>query len=102
MDQSNYILYQMIEIRLTLHCMVQKCNQPHLAILAPKDGNGSGLDLVESPCTQNQNLKSKPKPETDSGGNPSPKPNPWISETRMDTQNPWINIHIFTCINKRQ
>jgi hypothetical protein len=37
-----------------------------------KDGNGSGSDWVESPCTQNQNPKSKPEPEpnTDSGGNP--------------------------------
>jgi len=67
-----------------------------------KNGNGSGSDRVESPCTQNRNPKSKPEPETDSGGNPSPKPNPRIPETRMDTQNPRINIHIFTCINKRQ
>ena len=29
-----------------------------------KDGNGSGSDRVESPCTQNQNPKSKPEPET--------------------------------------
>jgi hypothetical protein len=59
---------------------------------ASKDGNGSGSDRVESPCTQNRNPKSKPEPEpkTDSGGNLSPKPNPRI------------NIHIFTCINKRQ
>ena len=56
--------------------------------LACKDGNGSGSDGVESPCTQNRNPKSKP--ETDSGGNPSPK------------LNPRINIHIFTCINKRK
>ena len=69
-----------------------------------KDGNGSGSDRVESPCTQNRNPKSKPEPEpeTDSGGNPSPKPNPRIPETRMDTRNPRINIHIFTCINKSQ
>jgi hypothetical protein len=25
-----------------------------------------------------------------------------IPKTWMDTWNPWINIHIFTCINKRQ
>ena len=67
-----------------------------------KDGNGSGSDQVESPCTQNRNLKSKPETETDSGGNPSPKPNPRIPETRMDIQNPRINIHIFICINKSQ
>jgi hypothetical protein len=30
-----------------------------------------------------------------------PKPER-IPETRMDTRNPWINIHIFICINKRQ
>jgi hypothetical protein len=55
-----------------------------------KDGNGSGSDRVESPCTQNRNPKSKPEPEpkTDSGGNPSPKPNPRIPETRTDTRNP--------------
>ena len=53
-----------------------------------KDGNGSGSDRVESPCTQNRNPKSKPEPETDSGRNPSPKPNPRIPETRMDTRNP--------------
>src|SRR6185503_12792317 len=67
-----------------------------------KDGNGSGSDRVESPCTQNRNPKSKPEPETDSSRNPSPKPNPRIPETRMDTRNLRINIHIFTCINKRQ
>jgi hypothetical protein len=57
-----------------------------------KDGNGSGSDRVESPCTQTRNPKSKPKlePKTDSGGNPSPKPkpNPRILETRTDTRNP--------------
>ena len=55
-----------------------------------KDGNGSGSDRVESPCTQNRNPKSKPEsaPKTDSGGNPSPKPNLRIPETRTDTQNP--------------
>jgi len=55
-----------------------------------KDGNGSGSDRVESPCTQNRNPKSKPEsaPKTDSGGNPSPKPNPRIPETRTDTRNP--------------
>ena len=61
---------------------------------AIKNGNGSGSDRVESPCTQNRNPKSKPEPETDSGGNPSPKPNPRIPETRMDTRNPRINTHI--------
>jgi hypothetical protein len=78
--------------------------------LVVKDGNGSGSDRVESPCTENQKPKSKPEPEpkTDSGGNPSPKPNRRIPETRTDTrnpndtQNPRINIYIFTCINKRQ
>ena len=61
-----------------------------------KNGNESGSDRVESPCTQNRNPKSKPEPEleTDSGGNPSPKPNPRIPEIRMDTRNPRINIHI--------
>jgi len=69
-----------------------------------KDGNGSGLDRVESPCTQNRNPKSKPetKTETDSGENLVPKPNPRIPETRTDTPNPWIYRHIFTCINKMQ
>ena len=58
--------------------------------LLVKDGNGSGSDRVESPCTQNRNPKSKPEsaPKTDSGGNPSPKPNPRIPETRTDTRNP--------------
>ena len=44
---------------------------------AIKNGNGSGSDRVESPCTQNRNPKSKPEPET-----------------RMDTRNPRINTHI--------
>jgi hypothetical protein len=59
-----------------------------------KDGNGSGSDRVESPCTQNRNSKSKPEPEPkiDSGGNPSPKPNLQIPETRMDTR----NLRIYT------
>jgi hypothetical protein len=72
----------------------------HLAPLFPfseihpihrtKDGNRSGSDRVEFPCTQNRNPKSKPEPElnTDSGGNLSPKPNPRIPETRTDTRNP--------------
>ena len=82
----------------------RRTDDRRLLCYAPKDGNGSGSDRVESPCTQNRNPKSKPEPEpeTDSGGNPSPKPNPRIPETRMDTRNPRINIHIFTCINKRQ
>jgi len=55
-----------------------------------KDGNGSGLDRVESPCTQNRNSKSKSetKTETNTGGNSVQKPNPWILETRTDTRNP--------------
>ena len=31
-------------------------------LLLLKDGNGSGSDRVESPCTQNRNPKSKPEP----------------------------------------
>ena len=61
--------------------------EDYLHEVYPKDGNGSGSDRMESPCTQNRNPKSKPKsaPKTDSGGNPSPKPNPRIP---ADTQNP--------------
>jgi hypothetical protein len=71
-----------------------------------KVGNGSDLDRVESPCIQNQNTNPNRKPipvkiyhQNQTRGYPKLER---IPETRMDTRNPRINIHIFTCINKRQ
>jgi hypothetical protein len=78
--------------RREMPCMVNWCRARPAAQrwCVVKDGNGSGSDQVESPCTQNRNPKLKPEPEpkTDSGENLSPKPNPWIHETRTDTRNP--------------
>jgi hypothetical protein len=60
------------------------------------------------PETRNRNLNSNRKPirveihhqnQNQTRGYSKPER---IPETRMDTQNPRINIHIFTCINKRQ
>ena len=65
-----------------------------------------GRKTNTKPETRNRNPNLNPKPirveihhQNQTRGYPKPE---WIPETRMDIRNPRINIHIFTCINKRQ
>ena len=87
---NSWVWVLMMKARSSIERRLSPSRTFPLIPLVPKDGNGSGSDRVESPCTQNRNPKSKPEsaPKTDSGGNPSPKPNPRIPETRTDTRNP--------------
>jgi hypothetical protein len=61
-------------------------------VLMTKDGNGSGLDQVESPCTQNQNPNPNQKSirveiHHQNQTRRYPKPER-ILKTQMDTRNP--------------
>ena len=87
-----------------------RCQQGWLHVVALRIATGRvriGWSLrAPKTETQNQNPNPPRKPirveihqQNQTRGYPKPEQ---IPETRMDTRNPRIYIHIFTCINKRQ